>query len=940
MEAPKNEEKIWSCKRCNEGAKMCYQHIVSYLFPVTKKNNVSEKNEEETAHKTLPPKDEENLIKGNEIEEERKNPDEEQGEKADLNNSTPSVCENGPVRKRKNTQKVISIRLLESLTNSNRNEEEEKNPDKREIETSQKRRRKITEKGAAFLRGFDLYDSKKVEGKRRNRVHNVQVIAQLEDVIVEEDRIEKGTTSVCENSVHENQPNVSSLSTEKTDGKKKKRKSSDHILDETVGIKINLNTCHQCHRNDKGRVVKCTKCKMKRFCIPCITTWYPGMTEEQIAMSCPICRGNCNCKSCLRNEGPLKNRVNDEFKISQEEKIDHSKKLLRTILPFLKQFNQEQREEKEIEAKIQGIPVSDVKLPHSKFRENERVFCNNCRSSIIDFHRSCSKCNYNLCVICCRELRAGRLQFFEEMLLENVDYGFQYLHGKTSTAKPKKSSKGKNASADLEGTTKCKNANAQSNRSTAVKDALAASKKKYDKNSLELHFDDHNKAKPVWIADINGVIPCIRSEGCGGASLELKSILSDNWVSNLLEHAERTMAMLGFVNTPDVSNVCTCSASDAVNMQKCASREGSEDNYLYCPDARNIQHGHLKHFQWHWTRGEPIIVRSVLETTLGLSWEPMVMWRAFRQIGNRLLIVKAIDCLDWSEVDINGHHFFKVYSQGQCDDAKQPAMLKLKDWPPDGKFEQRLPRHSAEFIRALPFKEYTHPRDGVLNLAAKCSLRSLKSDLGLKTYIAYGRAQEMGYGDSVTKLHHHMSDVVNILVHTAQVAHLGEGTHPPGNLKGSKNDSEGALWDIFRREDALKLQEYLKRNYQDFGHYRRSPSKQAIYPIHDQTFYLTQEHKRKLKEEFGIEPWTFHQKLGEAVFIPAGCPHQVRNLKSCIKVALDFVSPENVHECIRLTGELRHLPQNHRAKEDKLEVRKMIIHAVKQAVNDLETKQE
>lgn len=29
----------------------------------------------------------------------------------------------------------------------------------------------------------------------------------------------------------------------------------------------------------------------------------------------------------------------------------------------------------------------------------------------------------------------------------------------------------------------------------------------------------------------------------------------------------------------------------------------------------------------------------------------------------------------------------------------------------------------------------------------------------------------------------------------------------------------------------------------------------------------------------GVEPWTFVQRLGEAVFIPAGCPHQVRNLK-------------------------------------------------------------
>ncbi|KAL6556267.1 Lysine-specific demethylase jmj29 [Orobanche gracilis] len=40
---------------------------------------------------------------------------------------------------------------------------------------------------------------------------------------------------------------------------------------------------------------------------------------------------------------------------------------------------------------------------------------------------------------------------------------------------------------------------------------------------------------------------------------------------------------------------------------------------------------------------------------------------------------------------------------------------------------------------------------------------------------------------------------------------------------------------------------------------------------------------------------------------------------SCIKVALDFVSPENVPWCFKLTEEFRVLPKNHRAKEDKLE---------------------
>jgi lysine-specific demethylase 3 len=85
----------------------------------------------------------------------------------------------------------------------------------------------------------------------------------------------------------------------------------------------------------------------------------------------------------------------------------------------------------------------------------------------------------------------------------------------------------------------------------------------------------------------------------------------------------------------------------------------------------------------------------------------------------------------------------------------------------------------------------------------------------------------------------------------------------------------------------------------------------------------------------GIEPWTFNQKLGDAVLIPVGCPHQVRNLKSCNKVALDFVSPENVSECLRLTKQYRLLPPNHFAKEDKLGVKKMIVHAVDKALRDL-----
>lgn len=103
-------------------------------------------------------------------------------------------------------------------------------------------------------------------------------------------------------------------------------------------------------------------------------------------------------------------------------------------------------------------------------------------------------------------------------------------------------------------------------------------------------------------------------------------------------------------------------------------------------------------------------------------------------------------------------------------------------------------------------------------------------------------------------------------------------------------------------------------------------------PIHDQSWYLDVELQNRLYKEYGVLGYTIVQCMGDAVFIPAGAPHQVKNLHSCIKVAEDFVSPEHLNHCFSLTQEFRLLSDTHTNHEDKLQVispRSLPIHTRK-----------
>lgn len=254
---------------------------------------------------------------------------------------------------------------------------------------------------------------------------------------------------------------------------------------------------------------------------------------------------------------------------------------------------------------------------------------NNCRTSIFDFHRSCNKCSYDLCLSCCRELRDGlspgaaatNSMIPTQPGVESPEDLQQSSHGNVASPKP---SDGQN-------------------------DVLMDS---------AVPVQDNAPGLRQWRVNSDGSIPCPPNAfgGCGDSVLELKSLLEENIISDLLEKADSVVNNERMMEVGGSKCSCSTNSGEMTNgtSYKLACRENSSDNYIYCPNARDVQNGALDHFQEHWLKGEPVIVRNVLELTSGLSWEPMVMWRALRERKEKdeheRLSVTALECLSWTEV--------------------------------------------------------------------------------------------------------------------------------------------------------------------------------------------------------------------------------------------------------------------------------------------------
>lgn len=347
-------------------------------------------------------------------------------------------------------------------------------------------------------------------------------------------------------------------------------------------------------------------------------------------------------------------------------------------------------------------------------------------------------------------------------------------------------------------------------------------------------------------------------------------------------------------------------------------------------------------FKEYWKRGQPIMV-SELSKFLNIKlWHPEAFCADFGEKRNDL-----INCMTGNLVP---NQPMKLFWEGfQCvskrllDASGQPMLLKLKDWPPGDDFAEILPTRYKDLMSALPLPEYTL-RTGGLNIASRLPAIFVPPDLGPKMYNAYGSALHPDKG--TTNLHLDISDAVNIMVYVgiptdasakdqikAALSAIDGGgcdilqrqrVRQPGVMPG-------ALWHIYSARDADKIRDLLNRVTIERG-YRLEPDHD---PIHDQNWYLDNELRERLYDDYGVEGYPIAQCLGDAVFIPAGAPHQVRNLHNCIKVAEDFVSPENIQHCFHLSQQFRKLSMSHTNHEDKLQIRNVIYHSIKDTTSYL-----
>ncbi|KAI7867476.1 uncharacterized protein EV154DRAFT_432375 [Mucor mucedo] len=312
----------------------------------------------------------------------------------------------------------------------------------------------------------------------------------------------------------------------------------------------------------------------------------------------------------------------------------------------------------------------------------------------------------------------------------------------------------------------------------------------------------------------------------------------------------------------------------------------------------------LEVFQKYWqTHCPALVTNSTIESKF--EWTPQM----FRSVcgADRL---QATD-FDNTVYELEAKSYFKAFSNRKrrrslCESLGSSEVLKVKDWPPNQDLAKKLPGLYEDFMRTVPAPEYCSAT-GYLNLANRLPEEYVPPDLGPKLFISYG--SDMKGKTGKTNLHCDITDAVNVMYY-ADDDTVNEKPQAP------------AVWHIFPYNSLRILKRYIRR-------YKKCND---LHPIFDHAFYLTAHDLQRLDEKYNVVPYTIYQNVGDTVFIPAGCAHQVTNYSNSIKCAFDFLSPENVERSLYISKQLRKLN-----KRDALQLQTTLAYAWLSLKKDSET---
>ncbi|XP_068518597.1 lysine-specific demethylase hairless [Anas acuta] len=285
-------------------------------------------------------------------------------------------------------------------------------------------------------------------------------------------------------------------------------------------------------------------------------------------------------------------------------------------------------------------------------------------------------------------------------------------------------------------------------------------------------------------------------------------------------------------------------------------------------------------FQEHWRQGQPVLVSGLEKRLDGRLWGP----ESFRPPGGEQEVEAVNLRAQPRRVRMGSGRFWDGFAASPtCPVLEQGAgdMLKLES----GFGDMQLCR-ATNLSSSLPLPEYCGPH-GRLNLASYLRGERGRRWLRPRVCAAYG-VRPQGGSIGTKNLTVEAADTISVLVHAAARHELeaeedGMDELLQERLRGA-GSRPGALWHIFRAEDAGRIQDFLHKVDQEQGGPAEDPPG---------GLYLDSELRRRLREECGVSAWTLLQCLGDAVLVPAGAPHQVQNLSSTISVEQRFLSPES-----------------------------------------------